>query len=202
METIKEMLKSCGAFLEGHFRLTSERHSREYLEKAEIFKHPALVDDLAWEIANEVINQFKPFSKNRIEVVVGLASFGVDLANRVAGHLGEFYGEEVIAIFTEKNEEGKMIFKRGYDKEIPSRRVLIVDDVLTTGGSVGQVLREVKKLGGRIGGVGVICKRGEVRDKEVEGVPLLALLELKMEDWSAEDCPLCRQGIPITNLKK
>lgn len=201
METAEEILKKCGALLEGHFRLTSGRHSYRYLEKAEICADPTIVDDFCWEMAHEIVRQFKVSGKNRIEAVVGLAPIGAVLSNRVAEHLGEIYQAKVASVFTEKNEAGKMIFKRGYDRKIRGKRILIVDDVLTTGGSAGEVRMEIERQGGLVLAVAIICKRGEVRSEDLEGVPILYITELTMEDWLPEDCPLCTENISLIDPK-
>lgn len=201
MRTIKETLKAYGTLLEGHFLLTSGKHSNQYVEKAEISKHPFVTKDLCWEIAQEVVNQFKMFAKNRIEVVVGLAPIGAVLANRVAEHLEEIYQEKVISIFVEKNKQEKLVFKRSYHKDIPGKKILIVDDVLTTGGSVAQVKKEVEKLEGEVMAVAVICKRGEVRSADLQKTPILALCEITMKDWEPSDCPLCKEGLPLVDPK-
>lgn len=199
--TVEKALKECGALLEGHFLLTSGRHSGQYLEKAEICADPIITDDFCWQIAQGVVGQFKAVYENRIEVVVGLAPIGANLSSRVAEHLWEIYQEKVTSVFTEKNEEGKMVFRRGYARKIRGKRVLIVDDTLTTGGSLGEVKMETEKQGGLVSGLAIICKRGEVRSKDLEGVPILCIAELTMEDCLPEDCLQCAENIPLVDPK-
>lgn len=201
MEITEITLRKCGALLKGHFLLTSGRHSEDYFEKAEICADAVVVDDLCFQMANEVVSQFKTFDENRIEVVVGLAPIGAVLANRMAFHLGEIYQEKVTPVFTEKDDRNKMVFRRGYDKKIVGKRVLLVDDVLTTGGSVGQVKKEIERLGGEVIGVAVICQRGEVRSDGLEGTPILSLVKLELKDCSPEECSSCREQVPLIDPK-
>lgn len=204
MRAIEETLQECGAILRGHFLLSSKipvRHSDQYIEKAEICANPVVIANLCWKMANEVSSQFNTFGGNRIQIVVGLAPIGAVLASRVAEYLGDIYQEDVISVFTEKNKEGGMVFMRGYAQKITDKKALIVDDALTTGTSVGLVKKEIYQLGGEVIGVAVICQRGEVRSRDLTGTPILSLVELKMKDWPPGECPLCREGIPLTNPK-
>lgn len=201
MQTIEEILKECGAVLDGHFLLTSGRHSKQYFEKAEICADPVVTADFCWEMSQDIVSRLEASGENEIEVVVGLAPIGVVLSNRVAEYLQEIYQEKIISVFTEKDEQGRMIFKRGYAKKITGKKVLIVDDVLTTGGSVGQVKNEVEKLGGKVAAIAIICQRGKVRSEDLKGTPILSLFELQMEDWAPEECPLCKAKIPLRDPK-
>lgn len=139
MEKIEEILERCGVFLKGHFVLVSWRRAKEYFEKANLFKYPSVTRDICWEMAGKIKSHF---NENKIEVVIGLAPIGVVLANRVAEYL---YQEKVISLFVEKEEKRKYIFERGYNKEISGKKIFIVDDVLTTGRSVGEVMSKIKK---------------------------------------------------------
>ena len=95
------------------------------------------------------------------------------------------------------------VIKRGYDKLIAGKNILVVEDVLTTGGSVRKVIEAVRALGGNVIGLGVLCNRGGVTAQDVANALIFALVNVKMDAWSPVDCPLCAQGVPInTNVGK
>jgi orotate phosphoribosyltransferase len=179
---IDALLKSTGALLEGHFRLTSGRHSGQYIEKFRIMEDPPATEMLCRMIADH-------FRQSAPTLVVGPAMGGVILAYETARHLG------VRAIFAEKGPDGELMFDRGFVIE-PGQPVLVVDDVLTTGGSVRQVLALVEAAGGKIAGIGMLIDRtaGGVDF----GLPFYACHEMSVESFAADDCPLCRQGVPLT----
>lgn len=197
---VEKILRNCGAILDGHFLFTSGRHGNRYLEKAEICANPSATVGICWMIAHSAFRQ-QAFGGGMIDVVVGLAPIGAVLSNRVAEYLKELYQQSVISIFAEKDEQNKMVFKRGYASKVVGKNVLIVDDILTTGGSIGQVKREIERLGGKVVGAVVICQRGEVRSEDLAGTPLIALAKFEMKDWAPEECPLCKEGVPPINPK-
>lgn len=178
---IEELLRGTGAVLEGHFRLTSGRHSPTYIEKFRIMEDPPATVALCGLIADH-------YRESGISVVVGPATGGIILAYETARQLG------VRAIFSEKGPDGGMIFDRGF-AVAPGEPVLVVDDVLTTGGSVRQVLKLLTKAQADIRGIGFLI------DRTSGGVdfslPLFACHNVLVESYAPEDCPLCRQGIPL-----
>jgi orotate phosphoribosyltransferase len=177
---IDSLLKSTGALLEGHFRLTSGRHSATYIEKFRIMEDPPATETLCRMIADH-------FRDSGATIVVGPAMGGVILAFETAKHLG------VRAIFAEKGPDGLM-FDRGFALS-PGQPVLVVDDVLTTGGSVNQVLSLVRAQGADIAGVGMLIDRtGGTVDF---GVPFYACHTMRVESFPPDDCPLCRAGLPL-----
>ena len=197
MENIKDMLAESGVFLRGHFVLSSMRHSDEYLQKTKIYKNPAILDDLCWEIAQEVALPFSAAKGRGIEVVVGPAMGGIILSNRVAYHLTQLYQEDVISLFTEKDEKGKQVLKRGYLTDIPGKRALIVDDVITTGHSVREIMAEIIDNGGIPAVVAAVCNRGNVQPADFNDLTLISLLDMEMNDWKEGECPLCKKKVPI-----
>ncbi|MBI2626539.1 MAG: orotate phosphoribosyltransferase [Candidatus Nealsonbacteria bacterium] len=190
---IEAMFEQCGAILAGHFILTSGRHSDRYLEKALVYTDPERVSNLCFDLGSKVRGI-------RIEAVVGPAVGGVGLSLMTAYHIASLANYKVLSLFTEKNKEGKQTLKRGYQKLIAGKKVLIVDDILTTGGSVKEVADEVARAGGKVVAVAVLCNRGGIISEKL-GYPLLHLWETNIESWTPEFCPLCQKGIPITNLK-
>jgi len=180
-EQVLQIFKDSGALLEGHFKLTSGLHSGQYLEKFQVLQWPKYTELLCKEIAER-------FKNDSIQVVVGPVTGGIILAYEVAKKLG------VRGIFTER-EEGKMALRRGF-KIGPGERVLIVEDIITTGGSVFEVLEALKPSGGNIIGVGLLADRSG--GKIDFGVKKEALLTLKVENYQPEKCPLCAKGVPLT----
>ena len=180
-EQVLDIFKKSGALLEGHFKLTSGLHSGQYLEKFQVLQWPKYTEILCREIAER-------FKNDNISVVVGPVTGGVILSYEVAKCLG------VRGIFTER-EEGKMTLRRGF-KINPGEKVLIVEDIITTGGSVMEVIEALKPFGGEIIGVGLLADRSG--GKIDFGVRKEALLTLKVENYQQEKCPLCQRGIPLT----
>ncbi|MGI6469486.1 MAG: orotate phosphoribosyltransferase [Syntrophomonadaceae bacterium] len=176
-EQALQIFTQAGALLEGHFRLTSGRHSNQYMQCAQVLKYPAFTEELARHLA-------EVFKDDGVEVVIGPAMGGIVVAYEVARQLG------VTGMFTER-ENGQMALRRGFSIE-PGQRVLVVEDVVTTGGSVKEVMEVVEQLGGQVAGVGVLVDRS---NGAVDfGVKQAAVLSLDINSWEAEACPLCREG--------
>jgi orotate phosphoribosyltransferase len=196
MKDIEKRLEECGVYLKGHFVLDSFLHADEYVEKANIYKDPILTDDLCWDIAQQILLHYHTCNNRQIEVVVGPAIGGIILSNRVACHLSDLYQVKVTSLFTEKDEEDKQVLKRGYLTDIPGRNVLVVDDVLTTGHQIREIIEEVKNNKGNVVGIGVIYDR---RDSSSETLHLLliALLKRRMKIWKRAECPLCKEKVLI-----
>jgi orotate phosphoribosyltransferase len=181
-DNVVAMFEKSGALLNGHFLLASGLHSPVYWEKAKVIQYPEYTDKLCGMIADH-------YRKAGVQVVAGPTTPGIILSYATARHLG------VRGIFAEKNEaEGIREFRRGFEIK-PGEKVLIVDDIFTTGGSVREVIDAVKKLGGDIVGVGVLVERAT---KPVElGVPFYACHQAKVVAYPADNCPLCAKGIPL-----
>ena len=178
-EDIIEIFKNSGAMLEGHFLLTSGRHSDRYLQCALVLQDPDVADKLCRVLAAQIPGK-KP------DIVIGPALGGVTLAYEIARQLGS------IGLFAER-ENGVMTLRRGF--KIPEgARVLVTEDVVTTGGSVREVIEVVKKLGGEVVGVASLVDRS---NGQVDfGVPFYSLLPLEVVSYPADDCPLCQTGSP------
>ena len=185
-DQVLKLLEETGAILKGHFLLTSGKHGQSYVEKFQVLQHPRHTAALAAALAER-------FAGDHVQVVVGPAMGGILLAHEIGKNL------DTRAIFTER-ENGAMTFRRGFKIE-PGERVLIVEDIVTTGGSVKEVLDVVKAAGGEIVGVGLLVDRsGGTVDL---GVRTEALLHLTSEKFSTEtyqpdNCPLCAANIPLT----
>lgn len=182
--TEKEVLgifKKHNALLTGHFRLSSGLHSEKYLQCALVLQYPDIAEKLSKELA-------KKFSGKKIDIVVGPALGGVTLAYEVARALG------VRGLFTER-QEGKMALRRGFSIE-KDENVLVVEDVVTTGGSTKEVIDVVKALGGVVVGVGSVIDRSS---RTIDfGAPFHALAKVKVETFEEKNCALCKKNIPVT----
>jgi len=179
-DKVEDLFVKSGAVLKGHFLLTSGLHSPVYWEKFKILQYPEFTEKLCKMIADH-------YREEQVQIVAGPTTGGIILAYEVARQLG------VRSIYAEK-EGDERIFRRSLSIS-PGERVLIVDDILTTGGSVEQVLLAVKKLSGHIVGVGILVDRS---DKKLEfGVPLFACLRSQTMTYQPVNCPLCAAKIPL-----
>jgi orotate phosphoribosyltransferase len=168
--------------LEGHFQLSSGKHSGLYVEKFRLLERPPQTDALCAMIAGWA-------KALRPALVAGPTTGGVLISYEVARHLG------VRSIFAEKDETGGRSFQRGFTIA-PGERVLVVDDVLTTGGSIQDVLDAVRRFGGEPAGVAAIIDRSG--GKIEFGVPFFACLTLDLPAYPPGACPLCDQALPLT----
>ncbi|GIX47902.1 MAG: orotate phosphoribosyltransferase [Candidatus Tectimicrobiota bacterium] len=178
---VLHLLRTTGALLEGHFLLSSGLHSDRYVQCARLLQYPPHAEALGRWLAAR-------FAGAAVRAVVSPALGGILIGHEVARALG------ARALFGER-EAGVMTLRRGLELQ-PGERVLVVEDVITTGGSVREVLALVARHGGEAVGVGAILDRsgGQVRF----AVPLHALATLEVPVYSPQDCPLCRQGRPLS----
>jgi len=175
------LLKETGAILEGHFLLTSGRHSDMYIEKFRILENPRALDEVCREMAEIVKDQ-------NIALVLGAAIGGILISGGVGRHLG------VKHIFCER-VNGRMKLRRGF-YIAKGQRIVVVEDIITTGGSVAELIELVEEQGAKIIHVVNLVDRSSV---DVDfGVPFTALLTLPSESWEPANCLLCKQGIAIT----
>lgn len=192
---ILAILERYGAVItDSHIVYTSGKHGSTYINKDAVYPHPHIISHLC-----ELIAEYFASYHVEVEIVVAPAIGGVILSNRIAEHLYSLTNFRVLGIYAEKSEDNEtFIIKRGYDKLIPGRKVLVVEDVLTTGGSVKKVVEAVRNLDGKVVGVGAICNRGGVKPEDIGNVPkLFSLVNVNLDAWDKEECPLCKQGVPI-----
>ena len=183
-QEVKQLLIDTKAILEGHFLLTSGLHSPMYVEKFNVLQHPKYTERLCQELAER-------FKAQNVELVIGPMTGGILLAHEVGTALG------TRAIFTER-EKGVMTLRRGFRIE-PGTRVLIVEDIVTTGGSVREVVDVVKASQGEIVGVGLLVNRsGGKADFGIPNDKVQALLNLTVPTYQPEECPLCKDHVPMT----
>lgn len=172
-----------------HVVYTSGMHGSEYVNKDAIYPYPFVTSELCKVLADRFTNQ-------RIEIVIAPAVGGVILSQWTAFHLSLSTRDNILGVYADK-EGDDFVIKRGYDKLIKGKRVLIVEDVLTTGGSVQKVVRAVRSHGGEIIGVGALCNRGSVTAEQLEVPILRSLVNITMKMWEENECPFCRDDVPI-----
>jgi len=178
---VLKLFEESGALLRGHFKLTSGRHSDVYYEKFALLKNPAICTKICAEMAHH-------FKGKEVQTVVGPTLGGVIIAYEVARYLG------VVAAFAEQGEKGR-IFKRDFSLS-KNEKVLIVDDVLTTGTSVNEVIDLVTQYNVEIVGIGVVLDRSGGQTKF--DYPFYAVSSIVAESWDPKDCPLCKKGQKLT----
>lgn len=176
-ERVEEVLRESGVLLEGHFLLTSGKHSDKYMQCAKIFRRTKFSEELCAALA-------EMYKDEQINAVIGPAMGAVQMAYEVSRSIG------CENFFTER-EDGKMVLRRGFEIT-PGMRCLIVEDVVTTGGSVMEVIDLVKSAGGVVVGVGSIVDRSN--GKVDFGVPFKAVYPVEVIAWEAGGCPLCKEG--------
>jgi orotate phosphoribosyltransferase len=184
-ESVLELFRSTGAYLEGHFRLTSGLHSAEYLQCALVLQHPAAAERLGRWLAQEI----RTLAPGRIDLVASPALGGLIIGHEVARALGTRF------LFTERDAAtGKMTLRRGFTVA-PGETAVVVEDVITTGGSTADVIDVLRAAGGRVAAAGSIVDRSGGRADV--GVPRVALVTLQIAAHHLEECPLCARGIPV-----
>jgi orotate phosphoribosyltransferase len=181
---VERVFRDSGALREGHFILASGRHSPLYLEKFQVLQHPAETERLCSAMASWA----RPLG---IDSVAGPTTGGIILAHEVARQLG------VRAIYAERRESGAgREFRRGFALA-PDERVLVVDDIMTTGGSVQETIEAVRSAGGTVVAVSVLVDRsgGAAR----LDIPVQSLWRLDVPSYASAECPLCAKGVPATH---
>lgn len=181
--TAIDTFRDTGAYLSGHFRLTSGLHSASYLQCAKVLQHPGHAERFGRDLAAEMQKLARKF-----DVVIAPAMGGLIIGHEVARALG------VRFIFTERGENAKMVLRRGFEIH-PGERAALIEDVITTGMSSREVVDLVTAAGAQVVAAGSIIDRsGGSADL---GVPRAALAVLEVATYQPDDCPLCRDGVPL-----
>lgn len=185
--SIEELFEAAGALRRGHFLLKSGRHSDRYLEKFAVLQYPSL----AVEIGRRLAEALAP---RRPSLVVGPTTGGVLLAFETARQLEPMLGTTVRGVFAEPMERGVRSLRRGWPVSV-GERVVLVDDILTTGASLVETVAAVRAAGAEPMAAAVIVDRSTA-PVEV-GCPLHALGRIEIDSWSPGECPLCGSGQPL-----
>jgi len=175
-----DLFRKSGALLEGHFRLSSGLHSERYLQSALVLQHPASAEALGAALA-ERVRHLQP------TVVISPALGGIVIGQEVGRALG------VRAIFAER-QDGKLLLRRGFTMS-PGDRAIVVEDVVTTGGSTRETIDVATAAGADVIGAAAIIDRGN--DAARVGLPLFALVKLDVPTYQPDACPLCARGEPV-----
>lgn len=218
---IMQMFVAVGAIVsDSHFIYTSGRHGSVYVNKDALYVHPEVISVLCQRMA-------QAYDPDNIDVVVAPVLGGIVLSQWVAHALNQrrqnlrtadplwlsnetrdqirrddplWSPKETLAVFVEKsndNTDKRFLFTRGYNKYIPNKNILVVEDILSTGSSVRQVVELVRQHNGNIIGVSALCNRGNVQPHDIGDVPLNALIEIDLQTYATEECPLCVSDVPI-----
>ena len=179
------ILAESGAVIrDSHVVYTSGRHGSAYVNKDAVYPHTGRVRELCALLADAA----RPLDA---QIVCGPAMGGIILAQWTGHHLG------LPAVYAEKAPEGGMTLRRGYDALVRGRRVVVVEDVVNTGGSLAEAIHAVRAANGTVVGAVALCNRGGVTAAALDVPVLQSLVELSLESWPAEECPLCRRGVPV-----
>jgi len=179
-EKLLKLFRDTGALQHGHFQLSSGLHSDVYFQSALVLQHPDGAEVIGRALG-AVLRSVHP------DVVVGPALGGIIVGWEVARAL------DVRGLFTER-KDGEMMLRRGFRLD-PGERVIVIEDVVTTGRSTRETVSALNAAGGEVVGVGAIVDRS--RTDPAFGVPFRSLLRLPVEAWEPEDCPRCKERVPI-----
>ncbi len=177
---ILEIFKKTGALLEGHFLLTSGRHSNMYFQCAKVLQYPEYTE----KVCRILADHFKDYD---IDTVISPAMGGIIVGQEVARQLNKR------SIFAER-EDKKLTLRRGFTIE-PGEKILVCEDVVTTGGSVFEVIDIVKGQGGEVVGIGYIVDRSN--GKVDFGYPQKSTMKMEVISYTPDECPLCKENIPL-----
>jgi orotate phosphoribosyltransferase len=184
-EAVVALFRSRGAYLEGHFRLTSGLHSAGYLQCALVLQYPEAAENLGRALAAEL----RRAAAERIQLVASPALGGLIIGHEVARALGTRF------IFTERDAStGKMTLRRGF-RVTPGEAAVVVEDVITTGGSTQEVIEVLRAAGANVLAAGSIIDRSG--GQAAVAAPRVALATLQVNSHQPEACPLCAQGVPV-----
>jgi len=186
MSDVINVLKETGAMLEGHFLLSSGRHSDRYFQCARLLQYPDKAETVLADATMRIKADIDA-GKLVVDAVVGPAMGGIIVAYELGRQLG------LPAFFTERDDSGVMGLRRGFEVK-PGMRILIAEDVVTTGKSSGECARALEALGAKI--VALACVVDRRAGNEEMGWPVYSTVKVQVENWDAENCDLCKKNIP------
>ena len=201
---MKKLFEKYNIIKTGHFKLTSGKHSGQYINKDAIYCIPELFSLIVNKIYTNIWNTA---NYDDYDVITGPALAGAILAAPVALKLGKIfvYPEKAIESKLADNpndgviETNIMKFRRGYDKRLKGYRIWLIEDIITTGGSIEKTIEAVELCGGKVVGISVIWNRG----KWHKNIPILSLINDPVRSYQPNECPYCREGrMPLQNPKE
>lgn len=178
--------------LKTHVVYTSGHHGESYVNKDAIYPHTQELSRLCFEMARRFDE-----AGGEADIVAGPTVGGVILSQWVAYFLSQLTGRDVLSLFSEEDADKNRLFKRGYDALLPGQRVLLVEDVITTGGSIAKVGAAVKKNGGKVVGISALVNRSGGKVQTIDGLAVRALLNIDLKSYTEKECPLCEKGVAI-----
>lgn len=205
---VVDILIEAGVFRkDGHFVFSSGRHAGEYIDKNRMYLDAHKISRLCRLFASR-------FVEHGVEVVIGAATGGIVLSQWTAYHIAEMSGKRVESVYADKmyvpgslawylfgfgrSPREELVIRRGYGDAIRNRRVLIVEDIGVTGGTVRRLVKTAREYDAEVVGVAMLCNRGKLTAAGVGDVPLLySLFDLSTETWTQDECPFCRENVPI-----
>lgn len=195
---MKELFEKYGIIKNGHFKLTSGKHSNQYINKDAIYSNPILFN----KVVMKMVRVLDPYI-NTFDVITGPAIAGAVLAAPISLQLFD-----KIFVYPEKVEDDplagnpskwtKMVFRRGYDKILKNKRVWIIEDIITTGSSVEKTIVAIEKCGGKVIGISAIWNRG----LWCKNTRFLSLINEIVSSYWPDECPNCKAGEPLSNPKE
>jgi orotate phosphoribosyltransferase len=196
----RQLLKEAGAFVEGgHFILSGGRHADFYINKDSLYVYPRKLDDIAVMMSDMIITKYHNF-----DVILAPSVAGAVLGQNISYNLTSMLREDILFAYADKhpiNSKFRTI-RRGYQNIISNKKVLLIDDVVSTGTTLVGMAQAAKGLGATVVGAAVLCDRGEVRDitysdEAFEILHIEPLVELDLKTFPSDKCPLCKAGRPI-----
>ena len=178
---VLDLLEWSGAIMNGHFKLTSGRHSNRYIEKFRLLENPIALDKICFTMSEK-------FDLDEIDLVAGAAIGGIPISVGVGRHLNSKH------IFSER-VDGKMCLKRGFNID-KKQNILIVEDIVTTGGSINEIIDLVELYDCNVVGIVSIVDRND--KVKIFKYPYETLLNFPVQSWEKDNCPLCKNNIPLT----
>lgn len=212
---IREMFEQGGVVVrEGHFVYSSEKHGSVYINKDILLSDPLRAQTLADELGRKILARDLDLG---VEVVIGPAMSGIKMSHLVASFLSEFFRTQdwsddgprrVLSVYAEKDGPERFALRRGFDDVVKDRKVLIAEDIVTEGGTARRVVDAVMAAGGTVVGVVALWNRGSRREivlpvpgtsREIK-IPIVGLVEERLDAWGEDECPLCAQKVPFSTL--
>ncbi len=192
MSAITKLLQAVKAiFTDDHFVYTSGKHGSVYINKDALYPHTQITAKVCQILA-------KKCAHLEIDTVVAPALGGIILSQWISYHLSKIKNKEIFGVYAEKDPEKTFVFTRGYDKFVKGKKILVVEDLTNTGGSVKKVVDVVREYGGEVVGVCVMANRDpNLASRNLFNAPLIVGTEIPAEAWDEKDCHLCKQNIPV-----